>query len=83
MHSNAIILLDMESYVDRDELLDKVRRVRRQMRMPEMIDICDALEGLLIGAQKAPEGPKVKFDKVAYQREYMRRWRAKKCSHSP
>ena len=65
------------------DILDAIKRLKRATTNRDVLLVCDTLEQLLLKPQKAPEGPKVKFDKVAYQREYMRRWRAKRCSHSP
>lgn len=58
------------------DLLMVIGRVRRSTRSPDIILICDELEKRLVTVMS--DGTvKAKFDKVAYQREYMKKWRAK------
>lgn len=59
------------------QLRDAIARLRRaQPRNPDTMLICDAIEATFVRA--AP-----KFDKVAYQREYMRKRRAAASQASP
>ena len=64
------------------EVMETIKRLRRNTTNRDVLLVCDTLEKLLLKPQKAPEGPKAKFDKVAYQREYMKRWRAAKRAQS-
>ena len=52
-----------------------IGRLRRaQPRNADTMAVCDALEKMLQTA-----AGKAKFDKTTYQREYMRKWRAKQA----
>lgn len=64
---------------DHVSLTEIITRLRRQTRNPDIITLCDELEWRLhtpavlprAGRQAGEEG----FDRLAYQREYMRRKR--------
>ena len=56
-------------------VLEAIARLKRsQPRNADTILVCNALEALLYRKEVA----KVRFDKTAYQREYMRKWRGKR-----
>ena len=56
------------------ELTQSIARLRRAMpRNPDVLVVCEALERLGVSTRGAS-----KFDKVAYQRSYMRDYRAGK-----
>ena len=58
------------------ELREAIARLRRgDTDVDEIDQVCDALE-LICDALEAHLKPAPKFNKVAYQREYMRRRRA-------
>jgi hypothetical protein len=58
-----------------DSLMQVIGRLRRaQPRNADTMAVCDALEKMLQTA-----AGKAKFDKTTYQREYMRKWRAKQA----
>lgn len=60
---------------DGEDLLVVVARVRRAMpRNPDVMAVCDAAERLSIQPKASARVP---FDRKAYQREYMRKRRAK------
>lgn len=60
-----------------ENLLATIARLRRSMpRNADAMTVCDALEYRLKSA--AEDGPQPGFDRTAYQRQYMRRWRAAK-----
>jgi hypothetical protein len=51
----------------------------RRVTLGDIIDICDALEAALVvkpAPVTAPEVIRPRFDKTAYQRDYMRKRRA-------
>ena len=62
---------------------ETISRVRRQTRSQDVLDICDELESRLrVGAAVTSalehvRGVKPRFDKTTYQRELMRKRRAK------
>ena len=64
-----------------NELLATIGRLRRNMpRNGDVLDVCEALEKLLTKpatpvVANLPE--RLGFDRTSYQREYMRRYRAK------
>jgi hypothetical protein len=73
------------------EILLTVAKVRRAMpRNVEVMIVCDALEGALNDMAKLEQAlikaetdaamvdVRKRFDRKAYQRQYMRKWRAKK-----
>jgi hypothetical protein len=68
-------------------LLDKISSVRRQTRSRDIVDICDALEKFLLVRPlpvSAPEQIRPRFDKTTYQRELMRKRRARaKAARNP
>ncbi len=70
--SNQSNMLDSDPI----ELTKTIQRVRRAMpRNPDVMAICDAAEKSLIVKSETDANPK--FDRGAYQREYMRKRRAK------
>ena len=65
--------------IDDVSLTGIITRLRRQTRNPDTITVCDELERRLAGTrgeQRVIEGGG-SFDRVRYQREYMRKRRAK------
>jgi hypothetical protein len=59
------------------EVLSAIARVRRAMpRNVDVMLVCDELERQLVAP--STDGPRLKFDRVAYQREYMRERRARR-----
>jgi hypothetical protein len=54
------------------EIIEFATRLRKSTTSREMVEILDKLLELMA----VPKPPKPKFDKKAYMREYMRRWRA-------
>jgi len=66
------------------ELMVTIARVKRATTNPDVLAVCEALEGLLVRAVAAVPAKKDspwrnpetgKFDKRAWQREYMRKYR--------
>lgn len=56
------------------EVHQTISRLRRDMPRNKLaMDLCDAAEEMLLAS--APKGEVAKFDKKAYQREYMRKRR--------
>lgn len=53
-------------------LFEVLTRVRRSTTNPDVLLVCDALEKYL------GQGQRVKWDRNAYMRHYMRDWRAKR-----
>lgn len=80
--------------MDDRELMVLAEQIRRGTTQRSIVDLCDGVLRLLARARSStveqapykrqvegsnPSGP-TKFNKVAYQREYMRRYRARKIS---
>jgi hypothetical protein len=58
-------------------ILEAIARLKRsQPRNADTILVCTALEAALYRKEAA----KVKFDRNRYQRDYMRKWRARRRS---
>ena len=66
--------------MDRAALIAIAASVRRMTTNRDIVALCDGVQEML-AVRIEPAIPKqggTRFDKVAYQREYMKRWRAKK-----
>jgi hypothetical protein len=65
-----------------EELIQTITRLRRATTNRDVLAVCDALERFILDRAKhvaisACEKVKPRFDKTAYQRELMRKRRAK------
>lgn len=62
------------------ESMQAIAKLRRDMPRNKMVmDVCDAFEDMLVRDHITAQGEaeeQAKFDRVAYQREYMRKRRA-------
>ena len=61
--------------MNREKAILGLERVRDRTKIAEVADLCDILIGLLSVAVAKEQRA---FDRLAYQREYMRRWREKR-----
>jgi hypothetical protein len=65
--------------MDKTALIQLIQRLRRDFpRHRDIIALCTACEALALAKPKPVTTAKPKFDRKAYQREYMRKWRKAK-----
>ena len=67
--------------MDRNELRALAERIRRNATNRDLLDLCDGTLELLV-ANRGTNREAPRFDKTAYQREYMRGYRRKKILKS-